>query len=162
MMECIFYLQSHISISIIANLTITDNEVERLPLNGNNSNNKDDTNIDYNNSNPGSSWKKWGMAGALVALLGYMAVNNHSSGAVNNVDLLSHALPEKSLTTGHQSKSGKIHKKEEHKMTKAEMNEALFDEQRKSFVAVIVVVAVCLFVQLSRFVTFHHILVSNN
>ena len=84
-------------------------------------------------SNSGT-WKKWTMGAALVALLGYAAMN-HSSSAPwppsvptgDSIDLLGKHTA--GIETKH-SKSGKQHE-EKHAMTKAEVNANLFDERRE-------------------------------
>mmetsp|Transcript_5902 Transcript_5902/g.12930 ORF Transcript_5902/g.12930 Transcript_5902/m.12930 type:complete len:1251 (+) Transcript_5902:52-3804(+) len=78
-----------------------------------------------NNNSNNSSWKRWTMGAALLALLGYTAINSTSNNvpSADSVGLLG---------KGHhdlKAKAGKGVKK--HAMTEAEKNAELFDETRR-------------------------------
>mmetsp|Transcript_23013 Transcript_23013/g.43507 ORF Transcript_23013/g.43507 Transcript_23013/m.43507 type:complete len:120 (+) Transcript_23013:338-697(+) len=80
-----------------------------------------------NDNNNNSSWKRWTAGAALVALLGYTAIN----GTSNNLPSADGA--DSLLGKGHHhhpnAKAGKGVKK--HAMTEAEKNAELFDESRE-------------------------------
>lgn len=97
--------------------------------------------IENKSTSSTASWKKYAISGAVVllAIVSYTAFStthhtpiNSTNIDLDNVNLLSKHLDGQDLMShGHPSKSGKDGSGENKKLTKAEMNTKLFDDQRE-------------------------------